>query len=183
MAKRSGPIKGGTAKRRKRYTDVDRERIRMAFIAGGDIRAVARELGVPEGTALSWAMKDDWSGQRAAVRQLVDKSLADRLAITADPTKCVTSTLRQKAECYVGRLGEACDRFGDHVASLPSPELLVQARHIESLDKVARRTFGLDVVKSGEGSLISIGFLMGRPDAPPPIEAVESAPGQNSDCT
>jgi hypothetical protein len=54
------------------------------------------------------------------------------------------SQTRERAERHVERMGSISERGVDHIESMNGPEILDSVDQIEKLDKVARRTFGLN---------------------------------------
>jgi hypothetical protein len=52
--------------------------------------------------------------------------------------------MRERAERHVERMASISERGVDHIESMNGPEILDSVDQIEKLDKVARRTFGLN---------------------------------------
>ena len=64
------------------------------------------------------------------------------LAVT--PVEAVAMSMQQRGERHVERIAGASERAVDHIETMDGPEILNSVDEIEKLDKVARRTFGLD---------------------------------------
>jgi hypothetical protein len=58
--------------------------------------------------------------------------------------------MQQRGERHVERMAGVSERAVDHIETMDGPEILDSVDEIEKLDKVARRTFGLnDIPPSG----------------------------------
>lgn len=78
--------------------------------------------------------------------------------------KAVAMSIRQRGERHIERMAGVSERGVDHVETMEGPEILDSVDQIEKLDKVARRTFGLDEIRPGG---IQINILSGNfPDGP-----------------
>ena len=53
-------------------------------------------------------------------------------------------SMQQRGERHVERLASVPERAVDHIETMNGPEILNSVDQIEKLDKVARRTFGLN---------------------------------------
>ena len=67
--------------------------------------------------------------------------------------------MQQRGERHVERMAGVSERGVDHIETMHGPEILKSVDQIEKLDKVARRTFGLDEIKP---SGIQINVLSGN---------------------
>jgi hypothetical protein len=52
--------------------------------------------------------------------------------------------MQQRGERHVERMAGVSERGVDHIETMDGPEILNSVDQIEKLDKVARRTFGLN---------------------------------------
>jgi hypothetical protein len=52
--------------------------------------------------------------------------------------------MQQRGERHVERMAGVSERGVDHIETMDGPEILNSVDEIEKLDKVARRTFGLE---------------------------------------
>ena len=64
------------------------------------------------------------------------------LAVT--PVEAVAMSMQQRGERHVERMAGVSERGVDHIETMDGPEILNSVDQIEKLDKVARRTFGLE---------------------------------------
>ena len=59
-------------------------------------------------------------------------------------------SMQRRGERHVERMAGISERGVDHIETMNGPEILNSVDQIEKLDKVARRTFGLnDILPSG----------------------------------
>ena len=56
-------------------------------------------------------------------------------------------TMQQRGERHVERMAGVSERGVDHIETMDGPQILNSVDRIEKLDKVARRTYGLDEIK------------------------------------
>jgi len=58
--------------------------------------------------------------------------------------------MQQRGERHLGRMAGVSERAVDHIETMDGSEILGSVDQIEKLDKIARRTFGLnDIPSSG----------------------------------
>jgi len=115
--------------------------IRTAYASGIGLREIARNIGLPEGTVLARAKRESWTQQIESSKALAKRECVP-LAVT--PVEAVAMSMRQRGERHVERIAGASERAVDHIETMDGPEILNSVDEIEKLDKVARRTFGLD---------------------------------------
>ena len=73
--------------------------------------------------------------------------------------------MQQRGERHVQRMAGVSERGVDHIETMDGPEILNSVDQIEKLDKVARRTFGLnDDDAHNPNSVINIAMLRVDPD-------------------
>ena len=53
-------------------------------------------------------------------------------------------SMQQRGDRHIERMAGVSERGVDHIETMDGPEILNSVDEIEKLDKVARRTFGLD---------------------------------------
>src|SRR5438093_10800602 len=129
------------------------EQIKTARASGIGLREIARNMGIPEGTVLARAQREGWSRQIQSAKALVKRE-DSAPAVTA--TAAVAMTMQQRGERHVGRMAGVSERAVDHIETMDGPELLNSVDQIEKLDKVARRTFGLDDIPPGEHFTLNV---------------------------
>ena len=135
------------------------------------MREIARKMGIPPGTILSRAKRENWSLGAATARLKDDPGLCREILTpkqeegTLSVSQAVALSLRERAEKYADEMAEATgERMLPYLRSLPIEELLAAADRVEKLDRIARRSFRLDDNQPMQ-SVINIGLLSGGLDA------------------
>ena len=98
-------------------------------------------MGLPEGTVLARAKREGWTREIQNAKALAKRE-DSAPAVTA--TKAVAITMQQRGERHLERMAGVSERGVDHIETMDGPEILNSVDRIEKLDKVARRTFGLN---------------------------------------
>ena len=121
--------------------------IRTAYASGIGLREIARNMGIPEGTVLARAKREDWTHEIQNAKALAKREDASP-AVT--PVQAVAASMQQRGERHLERMAGVSERGVDHIETMDGPEILDCVDQIEKLDKVARRTFKLeDIPPSG----------------------------------
>src|SRR6266480_2416094 len=132
---------------RRTITNSTWSEIRTAYASGIGLREIARNLGIRAGAVLSHAKREGWTREIQNAKALVKREDASP-AVT--PVEAVAMSMQQRGERHIDRMAGASERAVDHIETMDGPEILNSVDQIEKLDKVARRTFGLnDVSVSG----------------------------------
>ena len=97
-------------------------------------------MNLSENTVLSRAQREGWTREIQNAKALAKRE--DAPVIT--PLKAVAMTIQQRGERHLERMAGVSERGVDHIETMHGPEILNSVDQIEKLDKVARRTFGLD---------------------------------------
>ena len=121
-------------------------------------------MGIPEGTILSRAKREGWTREIQNAKALAKRE-DSAPAVTA--TEAVAITMQQRGERHRERMAGVSERAVDHVETMEGHQILARVDQIEKLDKVARRTFGLnDIPPTGFAlnvlSLNSLGLTVGE---------------------
>jgi transcriptional regulator with XRE-family HTH domain len=125
--------------------------IQTAYAGGIGLRELARNMGVPAGTILARAKREGWTQQIQSAKAL--GSPMQSLAIT--PMQSAAMSIQQRGQRHIERMAGVTEKGLDHVESMEGNAILENVESIEKLDKVARRTFGLDQV-AGVGLQVNI---------------------------
>jgi len=115
--------------------------IRTAYASGIGLREIARNMGIPEGTVLARAKREGWTREIQNAKALVR---CENSALAVTPVEAVAVTLAERGQRHLKRMAGVSERGVDHIETMDGPEILNSVDEIEKLDKVARRTFGLD---------------------------------------
>ena len=115
-------------------------------------------MGVPAGTVLARAKREGWALQIQSAKALVK---CEDSAFGVSPVQAVAMTMQQRGQRHVERMAGVSERGVDHIERMHGPEILNSVDQIEKLDKVARRTFGLndDGAGANPNALVNIAIL------------------------
>jgi transcriptional regulator with XRE-family HTH domain len=125
---------------RRTITNETWEQMKTAYASGIGLRELARNAGISEGTVLSRAKREGWTQQIQFAKALVKREDA----LVANPGEAAAMTIQERAERHVARMAGVSERGVDHIESMDGPEILKSVDRIDKLDKLGRRTFGLD---------------------------------------
>ena len=141
---------------RRRISSTRWEQIKTAYASGIGLREMARNMGIPAGTVLARAKREGWTRQVESAKAVVRREDSP-LAVT--PVEAVAISMQERGERHIERMAGVSERAVDHMETMAGPEILNSVHEIETLDKVARRTFGLnDIPPSGFSlNVLSIG--------------------------
>ena len=118
------------------------EQVKTAYATGSiGLREIARNMGIPEGTVLARAKREGWTGEIKNAKALAKREHASP-AVT--PVQAVALSMQQRGERHVERMAGVSERGVDHVETMDGPEILKSVDGIDKLDKIGRRTFGLE---------------------------------------
>jgi transposase-like protein len=126
---------------RRVITNATWAEIRTAYASGIGLREIARNMNIPEGTVLARAKREGWTRQIESSKALAKREDA-LLAVT--PMEAVAMSMQQRGERHIERIAGVSERAVDHIETMDGPGILNTVDQIEKLDKVARRTFGLN---------------------------------------
>jgi hypothetical protein len=112
-----------------------------AYASGIGLREIARNMNIPEGTVLARAKREGWTRGIQNAKALVKR---EEPALAVTTVEAVAATLAERGERHLERMVGVSERGVDHIETMGGPEILNSVDRIEKLDKVARRTFGLN---------------------------------------
>jgi hypothetical protein len=115
--------------------------IRTAYASGIGLREIARNMGIPEGTVLARAKREGWTRQIESSKAMAKR---EDTPFAVTPVEAVVMSMQQRGKRHIERMAGVSERAVDHIETMDGPEILNSVDQIEKLDKVARRTFGLD---------------------------------------
>lgn len=82
--------------------------------------------------------------------------------------------MAQRGQLHVERMARAVERAGPHVETMEPVVILDRIDDIEKLDKVARRTFGIDDCAERRGCIVNVNLLsVEAPEIEPVLTAAE----------
>jgi len=126
---------------RSKITSERWEQIKTAHASGIGLREIARNMNIPEGTVLARAKRERWTQHIQSAKALAKREDA---APAVTPVEAVAMSMQQRGDRHIDRMAGVSERAVDHIETMDGPEILVCVDQIEKLDKVARRTFGLN---------------------------------------
>ena len=126
---------------RRTITNSTWSEIRTAYASGIGLREIARNMGIRAGTVLAHAKREGWTREIQNAKALVKRE-EPVLAVT--PVEAVAATLAERGQRHLKRMAGVSERGVDHIETMDGLEILNSVDEIEKLDKVARRTFGLN---------------------------------------
>ena len=132
----------------KRLSPDQWAQIRVAYASGIGLREIARNMGIPAGTVLARAKREGWTRQIQEARAIVP---AQTESPSAGTLEAVVGSLRERGKRHVGRMAGIVERGVGHVERMDDAGILDAVEGIDRLDKIGRRTFGLD---GAEGSAV-----------------------------
>ena len=142
---------------RRRNSSEHWEQIKTAYASGIGLREIARNKGIPEGTVLARAKREGWTREIQNAKALAKREDA---ALAVTPVEAVAATLAERGQRHLKRMADVSERGVDHIETMDGPEILTSIDEIEKLDRVARRTFGLnDAEALGHQAVVNIAIL------------------------
>jgi hypothetical protein len=141
---------------RKRPSLAEWAQIKSAYLAGAELRPLARAIGIPEGTLLSRASRDGWAEERSAARDRV----AALCGSIEDVSQSIAVEREQRAQRHLDRMSCLTESVGDRVQRMSPVEALDRIHKISIFDRLARRALGLDDRRQEERpALINLAIL------------------------
>ena len=155
----------------KRIPESTWAEIRTAYASGIGLREIARNMGISEGTVLARANREGWTQQIQSAKSLIKREAS------VTPVEAVSASMQQRGERHLGRMAGVSERGVDHIETMDGPEILDSVDQIEKLDKVARRTFGLDDIPPGGHFTLNV---LNLGDCAVDVRAADSGGGDNA---
>ena len=134
--------------RRKIPTEIW-EQGKTAYASGIGLREIARNMGIPVGTVLARAQREGWTRQIEAAKH--EAKAVQSTAIT--PMQSVALTMQQRGRRHLERIASVSDKVVSHVETLEPGAILDRVDDVEKLDRIARRTYGLNETSGVESPL------------------------------
>jgi hypothetical protein len=150
------PVAKRAAGRSKISADIW-EQIKTAYAAGIGLREIARNMGIPAGTVLARAKREDWTRQIQHAKALVPSDMKSD-AIT--PMQSAAVCIRERAQRHVDRMAGVTEKVLPHLEAMPEDSILHRVDQVEKLDRIARRNYGLDSNQEHPG-ILNVAVLAG----------------------
>lgn len=133
------------------------EQIKTAYAAGIGLREIARNMGIPAGTVLARAKREDWTRQIQHAKALVPSDMKSD-AIT--PMQSAAVCIRERAQRHVDRMAGVTEKVLPHLEGMSPDSILHRVDQVEKLDRIARRNYGLDFNQEHSG-ILNVAVLAG----------------------
>ena len=106
---------------------------------------------------LARAKREGWTQQIQSAKALA--TCED--ALSATPIEAVAlSKMQQRGQRHVERMAGLSQRAVDHIETIDGREVLKSVDRIDKLDKIGRRTFGLDDAETqAHNTLVNLNIL------------------------
>lgn len=169
---------------KKAKGSIDWAPIRKAWSRGLPVAQIAKEHGIKEMTIYSQANRHRWPKREAVLKgkiavvdpkQIAEKAVEKGIEkAVAEQEPAIKQVVRERLNAWFQRILTTTDKLQTHVDLLADGRLEVEelkslASTVEVVDRVARRTFGLD---SPAGSSVSV-FSVAAPVVSCPVIDVE----------
>jgi hypothetical protein len=181
-AKEGNELRGKKAK-----GSIDWAPIRKAWSRGLPVAQIAKEHGVKEMTIYSQANRHRWPKREAVLKGKIatvdPKELAQKAVersiekAVIEQAPAINNAIREKLNAWFQRVLTTSDKLQSHIDAMADGRLEVEeikslSSSLETVDRIARRTFGLD---SPGQSPVSV-FSVAAPTINCPVIDVETLP-------
>jgi hypothetical protein len=126
------------------------------YASGIGLRELSRNMGIAPVTVLSRAKREHWTQEIQNAKALVKREDASP-AVT--PVQAVAASMQQRGERHLGRMANIVEKTVPHVEAMEPSAILDRIDNVETLDKVARRTFGISDDAPGTNVAVNIAIL------------------------
>lgn len=146
--------------------------LRLAFVAGGALRQLARDAGISEGTILARASREGWTQQRHDAVQRArggnGSNAGSEDAETHRQQSLAIMTAEQVQEAHLVNMLALGHRLSSYASQLPDETAFTEIRRVDCMDRMVRRRLGIDKAEP----LISFGFFSSQPPDPASLGVV-----------
>jgi hypothetical protein len=133
------------------------QQVKTAYASGIGLREIARNMNIPEGTVLARAKREGWTRQIQNAKALAKP---EDTATAVTPFEAVSASMQQRGERHVGRIANIVEKTLPHVEAMQPGTILDCIDDVDTLDKVARRTFRLDETGHGGGNNVMVNVAL-----------------------
>ena len=142
--------------------------LRTAHASGIGLRELARNAGIPAGTVLARAKREGWTARVVSARTLA------RQAPPVNVGDAAAATMAERGRRHLQRVAGIVERTLPAVEAMEPERVLDAVENFDRLDRIARRTFGLD---ERGGGAVRVNIFAGDPFAVQVVEDV-TMPGE-----
>jgi hypothetical protein len=127
------------------------QQVKTAYASGIGLREIARNMSIPQGTVLARAKRENWTQQIQSIKALAKR---EDTSPAVAPFEAASASIQQRGERHVGRMANIVEKTLPHVEAMQPGAILDCIDDVDTLDKVARRTFGLDETEHGGNNVM-----------------------------
>jgi hypothetical protein len=182
---------GKEPREKKAKGTIDWAPIRKAWSRGLPVAQIAKEHGVKEMTIYSQANRHRWPKREAVLKGKIatvdPKELAQKAVeksiekAVMEQAPAINNAIKEKLNAWFQRVLTTSDKLQSHIDAmadgrLEAEEVKTLSSSLEVVDRIARRTFGLD---GPAGSPVSV-FSVSAPTITCPVIDVETVPETTS---
>lgn len=140
--------------KKKTVHNVDWHGIRLLFATGTTLEEISENTKIPIGTLHARSSREGWGKDRERV---------EALAVEArEKTQALIASMPQRGQNWVHRVAQQTDRAMNIIEQEPI-ETLADVKKVtgvlDSVDRVARRSYGLDEENAANKTIVNLGFL------------------------
>jgi hypothetical protein len=133
--------------------------LRTAYASGIGLRELARNAGIPAGTVLAHAKREGWTAQIRDARMLATRPHQPHQSPAVTPMQAAALSMHERGQRHVERMAGLAERATEHMEALDGSTILERIHHVEKLDTVARRTFGLNDTESPSIGMVNVALI------------------------
>ena len=138
---------------RRQITNETWQQIKTAYASGIGLREIARHMNIPEGTVLARAKREGWTREIQSAKALATRQDAP---LAVSPVEAVAMSIQQRGERHVDRMAGIVEKTLPHVESMEPGAILDRAKDVDRLDRIGRRTYGLDKGEQHAGGAVNV---------------------------
>jgi hypothetical protein len=156
-------------RRKSGPTKPDWPAIKMLFVTGKTHAELADATGIKIGTIFSRSSREEWDKDRKRVQEIASQS--------AEKAQVLLASMPERALNWRERVVAVADK-SMRVLETEQPATLKEVTGLtaalDHVDKVARRSYGLDDEAGKGNTIVNLGFLQSFPDDPLRAAVIES---------
>ncbi len=142
---------------RRKLTSSQWAEFRTAHASGIGLRELARNAGIAPGTVLSRAKRERWTQRIESARTLARQSPPSTAAVS----DAAAATMAERGQRHLQRVAGIVEKTVPHVESMEPGAILDRIEDLDRLDRIGRRTYGLDDQQQGQSGFLAIQINIG----------------------
>lgn len=130
--------------------------IRTAYASGIGLSELARNMDIPAGTVLARAKREGWTAQITSAKAITTRPAQSPTGTTPE---AVARTMAERGQRHIERMAGVTEKVIPHLERMQPNEILFRVDQVEKLDKIARRTFGLNDGDGQTNVMVNVALL------------------------